>query len=261
MGGGDINEVFLVKSNIGKFVVKLNTEKDFPEVFKKEAAGLRQLAKANVIRIPNAIDNGVFKETGYLLLEHIETTNKAKDFWQDFGKKLANLHANTQGTFGLEYDNYIGSLKQYNHSKTKDAATFYIDKRLEPQLKLARDNAFKFSHIERFFKNLEDIIPKEKPALIHGDLWNGNFMTDKNGEACLIDPAVCFAPREMDIAMMHLFSGFSNDLFQAYNQEFQLENDWKDRLKIWQLYYLLVHLNIFGETYYSSVNQIIMHYS
>ena len=261
LGGGDINQVFSVTTDKGKFVVKINQEKDFPQMFKKEALGLQQLAEAQVLRVPKAIDHGVEDDMGYLLLEHISSGAKTDDFWKDFGVKLAQLHQNTQPTFGLNYDNYIGSLPQYNDTRTEDAATFYIEKRLEPQLKLARDRDYKFSGTNAFFKNIEDIIPKEKPALIHGDLWNGNFMTDKNGQACLIDPAVCFAPREMDIAMMHLFSGFSEELFKAYNQEFTLKDDWKKRLKIWQLYYLLVHLNLFGESYYSSVDQIISHYN
>ncbi len=246
---------------MGKFVVKINQEQDFPNMFKKEAMGLNLLAEANVLRVPKAIDNGVEENMGYLLLEHISSSGKAEDFWKNFGVKLAQLHKNSQPTFGLNYDNYIGSLPQYNQTTTEDPATFFIEKRLEPQLKLARENDYKFSGTDSFFKNIQDVIPKEKPALIHGDLWNGNFMTDENGQACLIDPAVCFAPREMDIAMMHLFSGFAEELFTAYNQEFKLEDDWKDRLKIWQLYYLLVHLNLFGESYYSSVDQIISHYN
>ncbi len=261
LGGGDINEVFTVKTDMGKFVVKINQEQEFPEMFKKEAMGLKQLAEAKVLRVPKVVDNGVEENMGYLLLEHISSSGKAKDFWENFGVKLAQLHKNSQPTFGLNYDNYIGSLPQHNNTTTKDAATFYIEKRLEPQLKLARENDYKFSGTDSFFKNIEDVIPKEKPALIHGDLWNGNFMTDENGQACLIDPAICFAPREMDIAMMHLFSGFSQDLFKAYNQKFKLEEDWKDRLKIWQLYYLLVHLNLFGDSYYSAVDQIISHYN
>src|SRR5690606_24016845 len=101
----------------------------------------------------------------------------------------------------------------------------------------------------------------EAPALIHGDLWNGNYLIDDSGNPCLIDPAVCFASREMDLAMMQLFGGFSEEVFNVYNEAFPLAKGWKTRTHLWQLYYLLVHLNLFGSGYYNHVNTIIRKYS
>jgi fructosamine-3-kinase len=97
--------------------------------------------------------------------------------------------------------------------------------------------------------------------LIHGDLWNGNYLISELGEPTLIDPAVAYAPREMDLAMMQLFGGFPSDVYSSYNEEFPLIENWKDRTPIWQLYYLLVHLNLFGSGYFQQVNSIVKRYS
>jgi fructosamine-3-kinase len=138
---------------------------------------------------------------------------------------------------------------------------FYISQRLEPQLKLAFEGGFKFGNLKGFFKNISEEIPEESPSLIHGDLWSGNFLVAHNGDPALIDPAVAFAPREMDLAMMKLFGGFSEEVFMTYNSIFPLCEGWKERTAIWQLYYLLVHLNLFGSGYWSQVKFILKRYS
>ena len=111
------------------------------------------------------------------------------------------------------------------------------------------------------YSQISEEIPDEAPSLIHGDLWNGNYMVSNKGEPTLIDPAVAYAPREMDIAMMHLFGGFPQDVYSIYNEQFPLVENWKDRISLWQLYYLLVHLNLFGSSYLSQVKGIIKRYS
>ena len=109
--------------------------------------------------------------------------------------------------------------------------------------------------------NISAIIPDEKPALIHGDLWGGNYLVNGNGDPCLIDPATAFAPREMDLSMMQLFGGFDKELFNSYKKEFPLESGFEERIPLWQLYYLLVHLNLFGAGYKSQVTSIIKQFS
>lgn len=258
--GGDINQVFLLESNSENFVVKLNNAKRFPAMFDAEKLGLEKLREPGVIDVPKPLKTGEVDSQAYLLLEHKNSSKKTSDFWEIFGQQLANLHQQTAESFGLEKDNYIGSLPQSNE-KRKTAAEFYIDMRLEPQLKMAREKGFDLNISSNFYKNCEDLIPKEKPSLVHGDLWNGNYLVNAEGMPCLIDPAVAFAPREMDIGMMHLFGGFQKPLFDSYNAIFPLEDGWKERIPLWQLYYLLVHLNIFGASYKSQVSAILRKYS
>jgi fructosamine-3-kinase len=126
---------------------------------------------------------------------------------------------------------------------------------------MAFDKGYEFKDLKRFYSNISDAIPNEAPSLIHGDLWNGNYLVSECGEPTLIDPAVAFAPREMDLAMMQLFGGFSSEVYLLYDERFPLPDQWKERIGIWQLYYLLVHLNLFGSGYYHQVHSIVKQYS
>jgi len=259
--GGDINDVFLVETDKGKFVIKMNDASRFPKMFEAEAQGLQLLKTSNTFRIPEVIAFGETENQSYLLLDYIAPGNKNTNFNNTFGHQLAQLHQNTATSFGLDHDNYIGSLAQYNVSDIHNAPQFYIEKRLEPQFELAIKKGFTFNSLTSFYKNCATEIPNEKPALIHGDLWKGNYLVDTNGNPCLIDPAVSFASREMDLAMMHLFGGFPNQIFETYHETFPLNPGWQNRLDLWQLYYLLVHLNLFGSGYYHQVNIILKKYS
>lgn len=229
-------------------------------MFRAEKLGLEKLAEPGVIDVPKPLKTGEVDSQSYLILEHKESVTKKDDFWEDFGQKMAELHRQTNSHFGLEIDNYIGSLPQYN-SKRNSAKEFYIEMRLAPQIEMARKNGFDLNIPESFYKNCENLIPSEAPSLVHGDLWGGNYLVNDKGQACLIDPAVAYAPRELDIGMMKLFGGFNESFFKAYNEAFPLEPGWKERIPLWQLYYLLVHLNIFGASYKSQVTSIIRKFS
>ena len=133
--------------------------------------------------------------------------------------------------------------------------------RIEPQLKLAKELGYDLPDTSSLYKNCESIIPKENASLIHGDLWGGNYLVDTNGSPCIIDPAVAYAPREMDIAMTRLFGGFRDQMISSYQDYYPLEKDWEQRIELWQLYYLLMHLNVFGISYKSQVTEIIHKYS
>lgn len=260
LSGGDINEVFLLTTSMNKVVVKTNKASRYPRMFEAEAKGLQKLANSNTFTIPKVLSFGELKNASFLMMEYIDPGRRDVKFWEQFGRKLGRLHQQTQTFFGLEYDNYIGSLPQYNTPQST-ASDFYITQRLQPQFDLAVEQGFLFSDLDRFYKNIRQEIPVELPSLLHGDLWNGNYLIDQQGLPCLIDPAVAYASREMDIAMMHLFGGFDSLLFDSYNEIYPLLNGWKKRLPIWQLYYLLVHLNLFGNSYYTSVDTIIKKYS
>lgn len=254
--GGDINEVYLLATTTQKIVVKLNKSSNFPKMFEAEAKGLQELKKSNTFKIPEILHFGVVGNWSFLMMEYVSSGQPIDNFWEVFGIKLATLHQHCKPYFGLDYDNYIGSLPQYN-TKCQSASEFYITQRLEPQFRLAVQKGFSFSKLDTFYKNITKEIINEPSSLIHGDLWSGNYLVDQNGLPCLIDPAIGYAPREMDIAMMQLFGGFKTKLFEVYNEIFPLKEGCRDRIPIFQLYYLLVHLNLFGSSYYNKVNQIV----
>ena len=252
LAGGSINHVYLLNTSEGKKVIKINSLSAFPGMFPAEKAGLEALKNSGSIDVPAVLGLGELNDTAYLILEYIEEAPQKPDFWVHFAQDLAALHRNSADYFGFEEDNYIGSLPQYN-GREKSAAEFYIRQRLEPQLRMASKNGFSFDHLDKIFKNISEAIPQEPPALIHGDLWGGNYIINKNGLPCLIDPAVCYGPREMDLAMMKLFGGFPQEVFEEYHKIFPLEPGFEERVPLWQLYYLLVHLNIFGSSYLPQV--------
>jgi len=237
-----------------------NNAHQFPNMFEAEAQGLELLRNSQSFRIPKVIAHGEEGNTSYLLIEFITKETPSSGFWKEFAQDLAKLHKTTNKYFGLTHHNYIGSLTQINKTESF-ASEFYIHQRLEPQFKLASEHGFHFSSIDLFFKNISEEIPKEAPSLIHGDLWNGNYLVSENNEPVLIDPAVAYASREMDLAMMQLFGGFPQEVYATYNELFPLNHNWKNRISIWQLYYLLVHLNLFGSSYLPQVNTIIRQYS
>jgi len=260
MAGGDINDVFLLQTNNGDLVVKLNSNDKYPSMFDTEKAGLELLASTGTFRIPKIIGYGLAEDHAYLLLEYIEAGAKKNKFWDEFGSQLARLHLNSADLYGWKHNNYIGSLFQAN-SFYNLASQFYIENRLRPQIELARRQGYLEKDLTNFFKNITHQIPQEAPALIHGDLWSGNYLIDNTGAPVLIDPSVSYSHREMDLAMMQLFGGFPAEVFKVYQEEFPLLPDWEERIALWQLYYLLVHLNIFGGGYLARVETIISRYS
>ena len=260
MGGGCINDAVKIQSTTGIFFVKYNLEATYPAMFAREAAGLQLLREAGEIRIPEVLHFDTAEKYSYLLLEYISTGNQARNFWNIFGHALAAVHKHTQALFGLDHDNYIGSLPQSNRQHS-DWTDFFILERLEPLVSKARDKGEispqLVKQLESLYIKLPRLIPSEKPSLLHGDLWNGNYRVDDKGNPCLIDPAVYYGHREMDLGMTRLFGGFSPQFYDSYDNAFPLEQGWESRVDLFNLYPLLVHVNLFGGGYASQVKQIV----
>jgi fructosamine-3-kinase len=264
VGGGSINAAYRLETNDGRFFVKVNSADRFPTLFEAEADGLGRLRAADAIRVPKVIAHGEDHDDAFLLLEHIDGGRKDRDFWERLGRGLAALHRRTAPTFGLERPNFIGSLVQMN-TPANDWPAFLIQSRLEPMLKLARDKRrverSLVLRFERLFNRLPDLFPKEPPALLHGDLWSGNLLCDTTGAPVLIDPAVHYGHREMDLAMTRLFGGFDESFHAEYRNTWPLEPGWGDRVDLCNLYPLLVHVNLFGGGYVKQVEAVMERYT
>jgi len=264
LGGGSINQAARIETTEGIFFVKWNNAKAYPQMFKKEATSLKILRNTESIHIPKVV---MYNENGsdsFLLLEYIESQQPQRGFWQDFAYSLAALHKHSNDSFGLDFDNYIGSLWQSNR-KHDSWSDFFVEERMLPQIKMARDSSLLYSqqsqNFDKLFSKLEGIFPEEKPALLHGDLWSGNFMADEKGQACIFDPAIYYGNRIMDIAMSRMFGGFSSDFYRFYNEAFPLENNWEEQAELANLYPNLVHLNLFGTAYLSAIDRILKHFT
>ncbi|MEM6642003.1 MAG: fructosamine kinase family protein [Bacteroidota bacterium] len=263
VGGGCINNAFRLNTNHDSYFVKWNS-KDRNDLFKAEKQGLAVLKDASQIKVPDILGSGVVKDKSYLLLKWINQGHQTSQFWKIFGRDLALMHQETADQFGLDHDNFIGSLHQSNHQHGS-WASFYTQERLLPQLELAVQKRLIDSKtakgVESLCKRLPDLIPAETPALLHGDLWNGNFLANSNACPVLIDPAVHYGHRETELAFTHLFGGFDRTFYQSYEQTYPLEKGFESRIDIHNIYPLLVHVNLFGSSYLNGIQRTIQRFS
>ncbi len=262
VSGGCINNTLRLNTKERPYFVKFNVY-ELQGMFEAEAQGLELLRQADALATPEVIAWGKKQDKSYLILEYIDSSIESPTFWEDFGQGLARLHRHTYAKFGLDFDNYIGSLTQSNEPMA-DGIEFFREKRLKAQAGKAMyeerlDPAF-YQEILQFAEKLPNLIPQEAPALLHGDLWSGNYMCDPAGAPLIIDPAVYYGYREAELAFTQLFGGFEPRFYQAYQEAFPLEPGYAQRKDIYNLYPLLVHLNIFGSGYLSGIQRIIRKY-
>jgi fructosamine-3-kinase len=259
LAGGCINQAVQVISSQGDFFVKWN-EKTDDELFACEAKGLELLRQTNNLAVPEVIGYGQKAQRAYLVLEYLPFSQPKTDYWEHLGQTLAQTHRYTGEAFGLSFNNFIGSLEQ-NNEWMAQSTDFFIERRLKPQAGLALYHQALPQHLYKKFQNLYDklpeILPAEKPALLHGDLWHGNVLVGRDGHACLIDPAVYYGNREAELAFTHLFGGFENRFYEAYQEAFPLEPGFQQRIEIYNLYPLLVHVNLFGSGYLPGVERVL----
>lgn len=265
VAGGDINQAArLLLADGQKLFLKYNTVVQAPAMFRCEALGLAFLGASRAIATPKVVLEGCTEQgIAYLLLEYLAPGPKTRMFWEKFGEGLAAIHGGPSAWFGLSHDNFIGSLPQYN-TRCDNWPEFYTTQRLQPQLQMARDQGLlenSDAHdLDILCGKLPEICPKESPALTHGDLWSGNFLCTTAGLPVLIDPAASYAHREMDLAMSRLFGAFDPAFYAAYEACWPLEPGFEKRIDVYQLYYLLVHVNLFGGNYIQSVRDILEKY-
>ena len=264
VSGGDINDAFKIVTDSNTFFAKVNSNPVAKDMFEKEALGLKLLRDKALISVPGVVSTGTIENKSYLILDWIKQGSTTANTDESIASQLAALHKMINDVFGLEYDNYIGTLIQ-NNSPNQNWLDFYFSNRIEYQLRLAiNSNLMQNKYIkktEMMFSRLEPDYPAVVPSLLHGDLWSGNYMINDKGEAVFIDPAVYYGYREMDIAMMKLFGGFSSTVFDIYDDIYPLDHEWQSRIRFHQLYYILVHVNLFGGGYVSSAQNIIDYYS
>ena len=256
VGGGCINQAYKVQTANETFFCKTSSASKFPQLFEKEKNGLELLKKQNIIRVPSVINYFESDNQQILVLEWIEESRKTNDFWKTFGEQLAVLHQTTDHQFGLEENNYMGSVVQTN-SQATNWIEFFVAQRLQPLVKLCRHylSSKTINQFEILYQRLPEVFNTEKPSLLHGDLWSGNFMCDTTGSPVLIDPAVYFGHRSVDLAMTTLFGGFHSLFYESYNYLFPFPPNYKEQWKVCNLYPLLIHLYLFGQSYLLQIEQ------
>lgn len=258
VSGGDIGRAFRVDADTGSFFLKWY---DGPNAYNRglaEAGGLAAIAGARALRTPAVAGCAELSAGALLLLEYLPAKTAAQADFEQLGRGLAAIHNQTHACFGWETDNFIGRLPQRNEP-CSDWPEFYAGRRLLPQYRMALASGLlsgrEVPDAGLLSEKIRALAPHPEPSLLHGDLWSGNFLISEAGEACLIDPAVYAGDAEADLAMTRLFGGFPEPFYRAYH-EIRPEKDGMDRrISLYQLYYLLVHLNLFGAGYAGSVRR------
>lgn len=258
--GGCISNAAAVKASIGVFFIKWGQSEN---MYSTEKDGLLLLNGKSDLKIPTVIGSGLIDGMAYIVMEHLHVFPATGAYWENLGKGLAQLHKNTISNHGLEQNNFIGALYQQNNFEEL-WTDFFINNRLEVQVQLALHNqliSVPFSReFRKIYKVIKSLVPESEPSLLHGDLWSGNILSTSNATAAVVDPAVYYGSREMEIAFTYLFGGFDDRFYQSYGEVFPFESDFKDRVELYNLYPLMVHLNMFGSGYLGAIKNTIGKY-
>ena len=284
--GGDINRSYCLElSNGEKCFIKTN-DMGMLGMFMAEAHGLAALGSTRAIGVPQVFAAGKDQDEGcsFLLMEYLDQAGPVKDYWEIFGRELAVMHRalhvdsslrdqvminhpeghseKDEMVYGFFEDNYIGSTPQKNDWR-KSFIDFYRDCRLIPQMQMAKNKLGKtaLEKLDKLISRLDQFLTEPVfPSLLHGDLWSGNAVCGPDGKAWILDPAAYLGFYEADLAMTQLFGGFPGRFYEAYREMNPIDPGYADRRRIYDLYHMLNHLNLFGAGYAGSVRSILDFY-
>ncbi len=276
VAGGDINLAYRVCLSCGTDIFVKTNSLCNEGFFEAESKGLSALCSVKKIGVPKILGRGSDNQKGYsfLALEYIESSPRITSYWETFGHELAGLHRAETAAFvnvesagdryGFSEDNYIGASPQKN-CPAKKWTDFYRECRLMPQLAMAErylEPSLR-KKADRLLDHLESYLREpEFPSLLHGDLWSGNMLCGPDGKVWIIDPAVYVGDFEADLAMTQLFGRLPERFYEAYSQVNPIDRKgYRERKRLYDLYHMLNHLNLFGTMYLGNVMEIIEEYS
>jgi fructosamine-3-kinase len=263
VSGGDISAAYRIDTAVGRYFLKVNDTPFAPEMFRAEREGLQAIEETKTIAVPHVHLADIADGQSFLLMDFVESKRPDTSDYQRLGTQLAELHRCTQLGFGYSSDNFIGRLPQNNRLHS-GWAEFYWYERVFPQLQQAHKAGLIQSQMmpeeEKAIALFRNMFGEVKPSLLHGDLWGSNYLIATDGIPHLIDPAVYYGHSMVDIAMSRLFGGFGTAFYDAYHRIIPKPDHYDAQIELYQLYYLLVHLNLFGGGYYSSVASILRRY-
>ena len=262
LAGGFTHNAVQIHSTAGIYFLKWAENKPL-ELFSTEFQNLVVLKEADAVRVPAPVNAGRINERSYLLQEYLDQEVPAAHYWENFGRSMAELHHHTQQQNGLSFNNYLNVLEQ-NNEELPNWPSFFIENRLRVQFGRAYYNGLidkefleKLSQLQ---KKIHNLLPNEKPSLLHGDFWNGNTICTDKGEVALINPACYYGHREVDLACSRLFSTFPQEFYDAYTEASPLATDHADRVAIYNMYPLMAQANLWGSSYLNAIRATLDYY-
>ncbi|WP_181347728.1 fructosamine kinase family protein [Thalassobacillus sp. CUG 92003] len=264
LSGGDINQAFYVETLNEQYFIKGNQHIS-SHFFRVEAEGLNLIKESDTLSVPNVhyYDEPEDGSPAVIVMDWITQTPSPKSEEQ-LGRLLAEMHATHANQFGFHEETFVGTLPQPN-GWFDNWLVYYRDQRLKNQFERAVQQnkmpASRHRKMETLLTYLERWIPaRPSPSLLHGDLWGGNWMSGPEGRPYVIDPSILYGDRAFELAFTELFGGFPKTFYSAYEEVQPLPDYYHDTKPLYQLFYLLVHLNIFGESYGPSVDRVLDRY-
>jgi len=262
IGGGSISRAWRIDGGGRSYFVKINNSKH-ADMFAAECAGLQALAATNALRVPRPVCHGEVDNAVYMVCEWLNLGRASAGSAECLGRQLAVLHKHSAEQYGWHRDNSIGATPQVN-IRDGDWYAFWKKRRLGFQLELAAANGFTGAlqaKGERLMEKTDALLGGHQPpaSLLHGDLWGGNWAADEHGAPVLFDPAVYYGDREADLAMTELFGGFPEMFYAAYKEVWPLDEAYKVRKTLYNLYHILNHTNLFGGAYAAQAEMMMDH--
>lgn len=252
VGGGCINRAFRIAGGGQAYFIKIN-DPGAEAMFAAEAEALAALRDTLAVHVPAPVCHGRTGGFSYLVLEYMELVRGRDATAEQLGHHLAQLHRHTGPQFGWHRDNTIGSTPQPN-APHEDWTAFWRERRLGHQLRLAARRGFGGrlqGRGERLMNALPRLLADHRPvpSLLHGDLWSGNYAALHDGTPVIFDPASYYGDREADLAMTELFGGFPPCFYAAYRDHYPVNDGYRIRRTLYNLYHVLNHANLFAGGY------------
>lgn len=223
--------------------------------FAAEAAGLAWLAAAHGAAVVDVLGVGDDR----IDLEELDDARPTPVAARRFGADLARTHDAGARAWGAPPDGWDGPTfigKRPQECRPESSwGVFYAAQRVAPFARIAREagsiTVAEHDLVSRALDRVADgaLDDDDRPARLHGDLWNGN-VTFTPGGVVLIDPAAHGGHRETDLAMLDLFGcPFLDEVRAGYESVHPLRAGWRNRLPLHQLHPLAVHAAGYGRSY------------